>query len=541
MFHSSLLSSLALLSHHLVTASENPPPGTPILAHGLYNTPETLQPKPLEIIGYIPSWITGSLYRGAQAGWDAGNYSADHWFDGFSRTHRFEIENGSVIYRSRNASDELQDFVRETGFFPGGGFANDPCKIAYGDFETVFRNSSGNVGNVGTDSVQVSYIRNFPGLDPNSTNFGPLVTLVATTDGENLLQQIDPVTLEPIELFNYGTTNPNLDSGLSSAHPAIGENGEVYNYILDLAAQPPVYKVFGIENGDGRVLANITDAPPAYIHSLFSTEHYVILVVWQCDLGEPVVANSTNFIDRFQPWDPSRDALFYVISKTEGGVVAKYTAPAFYAFHEINSFEDHEDIVIDLPWMEDYTWIEGLRMPYFRDNVGHANQTKPIMDVQATFTRFRLPGFRHGKSDNGTLKTREASIDFALPLKENNIELPKINEAYLQKPYRYAYGIHVEKPGFFADSIIKIDVHTQTSKLWVPETNHLPSEPIFVARPGVEKEDDGVLLIVAMDEERELSSLVVIDACTMKEIGRARMPVVMGYGFHGLFAEQRGY
>jgi torulene dioxygenase len=191
--------------------------------------------------------------------------------------------------------------------------------------------------------------------------------------------------------------------------------------------------------------------------------------------------------------------------------------------------------------MEDYTWIEGLRMPYFRDNVGHANQTKPIMDVQATFTRFRLPGFRHGKSDNGTLKTREASIDFALPLKENNIELPKINEAYLQKPYRYAYGIHVEKPGFFADSIIKIDVHTQTSKLWVPETNHLPSEPIFVARPGAEKEDDGVLLIVAMDEERELSSLVVIDACTMKEIGRARMPVVMGYGFHGLFAEQRGY
>jgi torulene dioxygenase len=50
-----------------------------------------------------------------------------------------------------------------------------------------------------------------------------------------------------------------------------------------------------------------------------------------------------------------------------------------------------------------------------------------------------------------------------------------------------------------------------------------------------------VLLIVAMDEERELSSLVVIDAGTMKEIGRAKMPVVMGYGFHGLFAEQSEY
>jgi len=51
----------------------------------------------------------GSLYRGAAATWDVGNWTAEHWFDGLSRNHRFEIENGAVHYRSRNSSDELMD------------------------------------------------------------------------------------------------------------------------------------------------------------------------------------------------------------------------------------------------------------------------------------------------------------------------------------------------------------------------------------------------------------------------------------------------
>jgi len=104
------------------------------------------------------------------------------------------------------------------------------------------------------------------------------------------------------------------------------------------------------------------------------------------------------------------------------------------------------------------------------------------------------------------------------------------------KPYRYAYGMHAVKPGYFSDSIIKIDdTETKKTKVWVPKNNHLPSEPIFVARSGGKSEDDGVLLTVAMDTSVKLSSMVVIDAKAMKEIGRARMPVRMGYGFHGIF------
>lgn len=409
-----------------------------------------------------------------------------------------------------------------------------------GAFEATFRTGPNTQGDKSTDSIKVSMIKNFPGLARNSTNFGPLVTLVATTDGLSSLQQIDPVTLEPIELFTYSASAPEgvIARGLTSAHPAIGDNGEVYNYILEMTTSPPLYQIFGIDSsGQGKVLANITNTPPAYIHSLFSTSNHLILIVWQADLGSPA-SEASSIVDMIQPWDPSRPVHFYVVPKTgDGGVIAHYTFPIpFFAFHEVNSFEQDGDIVIDIPTMPDTTFVkEGVKMANLRKNFGMPNQSLPY-DLQSQFQRYRLPSFADGKTENGSLvQGREAVLDFSLPLDVAGIELPKVNEAYAHKPYRYAYGVHTAKPGYLMDSIVKVDTYTQTSRIWIPETNHVPSEPIFVARPGCEDEDDGVLLTVALDEGTRLSSLVVLDARSMVEVGRARLPVVVGFGFHGLW------
>lgn len=357
-----------------------------------------------------------------------------------------------------------------------------------------------------------------------------MASLVVTTDGTNSLQQVDPVTLEPIELFIFdgpGFSNP--DSAFTSAHPGIGANHELYNYILDLGADPPLYQVFGIDaDGKGRVLANITDAPPAYIHSVSSTENYVVQIIWQSDFGPPKQEGS-SILDLIQPWNPDRPTFFYIIDKREGGVVAKFTAPAFFAFHEINSFEDGDDIVVDLAVFPDNSWLQNGKLEHLR-KVG-PNNPNTGTDLLASFRRFRLENFRDAKEGDEL----EAKIEIDIPRETGSIELPRINDDYHHKPYRYAYGVHVVKAGFFVDSIIKIDIETKTAKRWLPETNHLPSEPIFVPRPGCSDEDDGVLLTVAMESTTSRSSLIAIDAKTMKELGRARMPIAMGYGFHGIW------
>ncbi|CAG1997569.1 unnamed protein product, partial [Fusarium graminearum] len=460
-------------------AGFGPPPDLDPLTWGFYTTPEVQDPKDLVIEGTIPKWLTGSLYRGAAATWDVGNYTAEHWFDRFSRNHQFEIANGHVTYKSRNGSDELNDFIRETGLLPGGSFGGDPCKVIFGASEATFRDGNNTRGDDDGDSIQVSYQQ---------------------------MQQINPVTLEPIELFTYEASNPLLkSSGQPAAHPAVTHDGAVFNYVLELGQENPVYRVFGIypPEGETKIIANITDAPPAYIHSLFHTEKHTILVIWK--------------------------TFFYIIDPVNGGVVAKYESEdAFFAFHEINSFENENgDIFVDIPTMKDHSFLQAAKIENLRANLMHKAKGSSKNDLAGQFTRYRLPYH----SDKGK-KTHVAELDFLLDVQ---FELPRINEAHQGKPYRYAYGMHTVKPGYFSDFIIKIDTQTKKTKVWVPEKNHLPSELIFVARPGGKGEDDDVLLTVAIDTSVKLSSMVVIDAKTMKEIGRARMPVVMGYGFHGIF------
>ncbi len=505
-----------VVANDLGTTHPSPRP----LTLGLFSTPEVQEPISLETSGTIPTWVSGSLYRGAAGSWGAGNYTTEHWFDGFSRNHRFEISNGRVEYRNRNASDEIRDFVQDTGLYPGGSFAGDPCKVIFGAFETTWRDGTRLVGNKSSGIVSVAYIANFPGLNINSTNHGPFVTLVSTTDG-NALQQIDPVTLEPIELFTYQASNPELTDGVrSAAHPAHGSRGQMYNYVLDLTTDPPQYRVFEIDaRGAGRIMATISDAPPAYIHSLFSTENYLILIVWQADIG-PTKKPTYNLLDTFKPWNSTRETLFYVIHKATGRVTAKYTTETFFAFHQVNSFEDKEtgSIIIDIPTMPTYEFLEATRLENLRTYVGLANDSA-THDIPGTFRRYRLPDYAH---TNCPIMTRSAVLEFEIEHKVGNIELPRINQAYYGKAYQYAYGVHIEKPGYFADSIVKIDTKNQTAKIWTPETNHMPSEPIFVAHPNATAEDDGVLVTIALDAEQQLSSLIIIDAISMEELGRAK-------------------
>lgn len=532
-----LLFTPVLWAQNDLPATFGPPPGSDPLTWGFYATPEIREPTQLQTEGNFPSWLTGSLYRGSAATWDVGNYTSEHWFDSFTRNHRFEIENGVVSYRSRNSSDELAEFVQETGLYPGGSFGADPCKVIFGAFETTFRNGIDPVGDKNTVAVDVSFANDFPGLNGSEPGSAvPFSNLVRTTDGGDL-HQIDPVTLEPIELFNYQASHSLLtEGGRSAAHPARGADGSVYNYLLDLEGEQPVYRIFGIlaPDGETKILANITDAPPAYIHSLFSTTNHLILVVWQADLTQA----GTSILSSIGPWDPERNALFYVIDRINGGLVAKYEVPdTFFAFHEINSFEDEAgNIFLDLPRMNDTTFLSAARMPNLRANVGSSNGSS-MNDLAGSFTRYRLPAKKPSCSGGDAGATLQAEIEFALPYATANIELPRINPTFQGKPYRYAYGIHVKKPGFFADSIIKIDTAKKEWLVWTPETNHMPSEPIFVAAPNATCEDDGVLLVVAMDSEARHSSLVVLDALTMTELGRARMPIVMGYGFHGSWGQ----
>ena len=120
------------------------------------------------------------------------------------------------------------------------------------------------------------------------------------------------------------------------------------------------------------------------------------------------------------------------------------------------------------------------------------------------------------------------------------MELPRIDyRGRNGRPYRYLYaaGIHTAdaEEADFLDSLVKVDVESGEEWSW-HEPGSYPGEPVFVPLPEAERgEDDGVLLSIVLDGRSSTSYLLVLDAATMAELGRARVPHHIPFGFHGQY------
>lgn len=110
-------------------------------------------------------------------------------------------------------------------------------------------------------------------------------------------------------------------------------------------------------------------------------------------------------------------------------------------------------------------------------------------------------------------------------------------------PYKYIYGVNYNVKPF---SIIKLNL---MSPLEVFEWKYfesdsedfLPSEPVFVENPNPKSEDDGVLLVMVLNEKNDFLS--ILDAKNLVEIARAELPadVKASFTLRGFFADWKNY
>ncbi|TNM88141.1 hypothetical protein fugu_006362 [Takifugu bimaculatus] len=118
---------------------------------------------------------------------------------------------------------------------------------------------------------------------------------------------------------------------------------------------------------------------------------------------------------------------------------------------------------------------------------------------------------------------------YVLPL-----DIHRINYSeYSGKMYRFAFGLGLNH--FIPDRIMKLNVQTKEMREWREEECY-PSEPLFVATPGATDEDDGVLLSVVVKPGADRpGSLLVLDAKTLTEVGRAEVSVNIPVTLHGTY------
>ncbi|KAI9224902.1 carotenoid oxygenase [Blastocladiella britannica] len=495
--------------------------------------------------------------------------------------------------------------------------SGDPCKSFFKKFFTISLA-------VPTEfNVNVAVTPHFPRRDPTAAS-GWRNVLLAKTDA-NILQELDPTTLQPKGYTTYTAWNPQLSGIMTSAHEHFDTNtGEYINFLQEPGPviRTRVFTINPALAAGGEVVCTIVTRLASYMHSFAVTDKYIVLIAcpyyWTMG-GIPIVF--TQQVASALEWHGHLPVSFYVIDRATRRHVATYQGDSFFVFHIINSFDlarggggpstappasfssgatpaaatggshnEDDDIVIDLCAYRTPNNIQEMYLDKFRTgttnfeashvrrytlrNVRQVAQDQSSMLAAAGRSWWQTmagwlwtaptpapapaaaaaaparhasklrrkssrPASAGGPDGSGITNTYpRATYEIRSGL---GPEMPVIHPAYARRAsYRYAFCVLASSRMPF-EALAKVDVVAGTQIEW-RSNGCFPSEPVVVPRPGGVDEDDACILSVVLDGAARASFVLVLDARTFTEIGRASFQIggVVPFGFHGTFTDQLG-
>ena len=468
------------------------------LKPGVTTQDHEVPPTRLEVEGSLPPWLEGQLLRTGPARFEMGGRQMRHWFDGFAAVDKFSFGDGEVAYTSKYLQTRALRAARETGRMPFYDYASDPCVSL---FRKLFAWFSPTRCDVFTDNANV--------------NVGMLDGHVVAMTETPIPVEFDPETLETLGVIPQDRATQGHHT---TAHPHYTRRGEVINYRTRMTLPRPFYRIVRTSRGGrSEEVARVPITEPSYMHSFAMSERFVVLVEFPLVVSVFTLGLDRGpFIDAFR-WKPERGTRIQIVDLERGALHRTAESEAIFGFHHINAFEENGTLAIDFAAYEDPTITSTLQLEHM------CTDGAPI--PKAYPTRLRV--------DLATGRTTQEPIGDAC------MELPRIAyERVNGRPYRYAYGTSTKDNSVYGynDQLVKLAVDSGDTRFWSEPQTH-PGEPVFVPAPGADGEDDGVILSVVLDSEREVSFLLVLDGETFEERARAEAPQRIPFGFHGCFVD----
>jgi beta-carotene 15,15'-monooxygenase len=289
----------------------------------------------------------------------------------------------------------------------------------------------------------------------------------------------------------------------------------------------------------------------SYFHSFGITQNYIILLEQSIKINFFKLIKTALFNRPFSECmviEKEFQTRIHVIRKENGEKLKqKYLTEPLVAFHHINAYETFDSdnnnvqIICDL-------------IAYNPDKFDISKFTCVDMYTERTIENDILAT----KAKRLTIPIRSESsatnnnIPIYCDLKELNsfsFEMPCINYSRVNGlKYKYVYGTNYYRYPF---SVVKINVDDPNEIFemkYAADENQdfksLPSEPVFVERPGATSEDDGVVLVLVLSNQSDYLS--ILDAKDLKELAKAELntssdeteenKVKACFTFHGFFA-----
>ncbi|KAM7413682.1 hypothetical protein PAMA_020862 [Pampus argenteus] len=523
--------------------------GLPCIEKLVSSVEDTPEPINTDITGKIPVWINGSFLRNGPGKFEIGNHNLNHWFDGMALLHQFKISEGQVTYKSRFLSSDSYQANKEQNRIAVSEFGTvtvpDPCKNFFQRFLSRFELPKP------TDNANVSFV----------TYKGDYYVSTET----NAMHKVDPETLEATQKVDWSKF---IAVNGATAHPHTDPDGTAYNMGNSYTTKGAYYNIIRVPPNKespeetlerATVLCSIPSVDrtkPSYYHSFAMSENYVVFIEQpiKMDLLKIVTGKlrGKSIRDGFF-WDSTFNTVFHLIDKQTGTVSSvKYHAKPLSTFHQINAYEEDGFLIVDMCASDDGKAIDNYNVQNLRKSGEALDEVYNSMCKNFP-RRFVLPiNVDHDTPYEQNLNNRLNSTATSIRVEKNKVfcthedlhgedlhqygglEFPQINYGkYNTHPYRYFYGCGFRH--LVGDTLIKMDLNGKRIKVW-EQPGLYPSEPVFVPSPNATEEDDGVVLSVVITPNKDKSTfLLVLDARTFEELGRAVVPVNIPYGFHGTF------
>lgn len=297
-----------------------------------------------------------------------------------------------------------------------------------------------------------------------------------------------------------------------TAHPKIDPvTGEMFFFAYGLTGN---FFTYHRVSAKGELLSSEKiDLPAAaMMHDFQLTKSHAIFMDLPILLDFQAAINGSPFPFK---WAPENGARLGVMPRDGTAMDLKWIEiDPCYAFHTWNAFHDAKDPGI----------------------------------IHLDFVRYEKM-WEKGPSDFSTVGTPSRySIDAVKgqaklsALSELAVEFPQISRKRQGLSYRYGYSVgyplvggDTSETNLPPDRIVKLDWETGNSATFQLPKGQEIDEAMFVADGGAKNEDDGWLLAYLFDRTDNRSRLLVVDATTMKEVARIKLPHRVPHGFHGDF------
>jgi len=469
----------------------------------------------------VPEWISGTYVRNgpAQISFGSEKRVLTSWLDGFAKLHSFKFSGSKVLFSGRMlespnylasvAAGELQPMTTLNGFeTPEEEWTWwEKMKIlGKSILLTAFDNNNPALWRIGKANIEEGiYLAVTDAPVPLRFNISDLSTLG----------------------MEYPKAWPATLSGCAHWIREVGTDNSI-NFQRKKGLTGPVYvevQRYRPEDdyANPEVITTFVPKKLSSIHSFSITENYAIFFFYPVIIDGKKMFESGFHVFELLTWLDNEQTEVYVVNLKTGDVTEFKTKPT-YSAHHANAYENEEGHLI----------IDISPTPYInlRDYLSLKNQLNPPEVSKGVFTTDTEEFTRYTidiKAAEISSETFPNTIDSKFI---NNFDFPTINEDYRGLSYCIVYGWSAMDYSRMA--LVKKNVCDSSKDKVIYIENHYSSEMHFLPNPKKRSEDDGVLVTIVFDGNKEQSYLLILDAQKFEEINKAYLPHNIPWSAHGM-------